>query len=330
MALQFSFRKKRPINIIMKDHVIQFVEIKQENPFVVQKYGERYLPNGLIKEGKIINFEALSLILQECVDKWKIKRRKVRFHVPNSVVVIRRETIPDDVADDEIHGYIYMEIGTSIHLPFEEPVFDFTVVSSEPGKKELILFAATEEVVNDYTALFEEAKLVPIAADLSPLSLYRLFFHLKKAAITDHVMIVQFDLQSVNVCIFETHLPVFMRHITMNVNSENWHYPLTEENGVQVKYKGNEKDVFFALEDVYKEIARVLDFYQYTLKKGKQQVTKLFLDVNHPWRNEIVREMMQRTAVPIELIESELIATTNGQTLPSSYHCAAGLGLKGV
>ena len=37
--------------------------------------------------------------------------------------------IPAEVMDDEINGYLYLELGKSLHLPFEDPVFDTAVLS---------------------------------------------------------------------------------------------------------------------------------------------------------------------------------------------------------
>lgn len=326
-----GFRKNRPVHIMIKDYVIRYVELKQTNPLVVQHFRERYLPNGIIKEGKIIDRESLSLILEECIDDWKIRKRKVFFHVPDALVVIRKITIPDDVRDDEIYGYLYMEIGTSIHLPFEEPVFDFSIIPSPQGKKEIILFAAPENMIEAYSNLLDESKLTPTVADISSLSLYRLYHQLVNANHSGQLMVVQFDVQSVNVCIFENQYPVFMRHIAMEVNLEKWDYSLFEGETDIISYEGNEQEILFALEDMYTEIARVIDFYRYTLNHGNQQVTKLFLTGDHPWMADIQKEMRRRMPVPIETIDRDLIRTaSNNAPLPTAFHCAVGLALKGV
>src|SRR5690606_19109049 len=112
-------------NIIIKDHVIRYVGIKDSNPLVVQRFRERYLPKGIVIEGKIQDRETLTLILEECVADWGIKNKEVRFIIPDSFVVIRKTAIPADVEEDEISGFLYLELGASIHLPFEDPVIDY-------------------------------------------------------------------------------------------------------------------------------------------------------------------------------------------------------------
>jgi type IV pilus assembly protein PilM len=124
MLFSLTVGKNRIINLIINDHSIRFLELKQANPPIAHKWGERLLPPGLINEGKIIDHESIGNIIQECQDEWKIHKRNVRFTVPDPLVIIRKVAIPADVVDDEVKNYIYLELGSSIHLPFEDPVFD--------------------------------------------------------------------------------------------------------------------------------------------------------------------------------------------------------------
>ena len=125
MGFRIGFGNRKIVNLVIKDHVIRFVQLQNTNPLIVQNYGEHYLPTGIIHEGKILDRETLEMILDECISAWKLTNRQVRFIVPDSLVIIRKITIPNELEEDEIEGYIFMEIGSSIHLPFEDPSFDF-------------------------------------------------------------------------------------------------------------------------------------------------------------------------------------------------------------
>ncbi|MGC8141150.1 hypothetical protein ACP3W2_27375, partial [Salmonella enterica] len=70
----------------------------------------------------------LTEVLEQCVDEWKIKRRRVRFLVPDPLVVIRKISLPKDVDVEDIRSYLFMEIGATIPLPFEDAVFDYAVL----------------------------------------------------------------------------------------------------------------------------------------------------------------------------------------------------------
>src|SRR4051794_24272580 len=124
MAFSLFSSKNRIVNLVLNDHSIRYLELKQTNSLTAHKWSERFLPPGIISNGKITDIDSLTNILEECIDEWKIQRRQVRFIVPDPVVIIRKVTVPADIRDDEMKGYLYLEIGSSIHLPFEEPVFD--------------------------------------------------------------------------------------------------------------------------------------------------------------------------------------------------------------
>ncbi|MEM5598560.1 hypothetical protein AAHB53_23695 [Niallia circulans] len=79
MALNFNFGKNKVVNLTIKDHVIRFVEIKNSQDVVVQNFGERYLPPGLIHDGVIQDVENFLWILEECVDEWKLSKNKFVF-----------------------------------------------------------------------------------------------------------------------------------------------------------------------------------------------------------------------------------------------------------
>jgi type IV pilus assembly protein PilM len=329
MAINFTFGRNKTINITIKDHAIRFVELKQTQPAVVQRMGERYLPAGLIKEGKIMEYETLSTILEQCISDWKIAKRHVRFLVPDSFVVIRMVSLPIDLKEDEIKGYLYMEIGTSIHLPFEDPVFDYTLMDSDTNNRQILLFAAPEDIVREYMGLFDEVKLKAVAADISSLALYRYYNQLESDSENQNLLVIQFDLLEVNVSIFEKNIPVFTRHISMEVNRENWTHSLTNESSFTLNFTGDKDEAFISIKDAYTQIEKVINFYQYSLNQGKQQVEKILLDGDHPWLDEIYSQLESRFGIPILMIESEN-QDKKVEPIPPQFHLNVGLGLKEV
>lgn len=324
----FSF-KKQVVNIIINDHSIRYLELKQANPPIPHKWGERLLPNGIVVNGKINDYESLANILEECVTEWKIRNRKARFLIPESFVIIRKVSIPAEVKDDEIKGYLYLELGSSIHLPFEEPVFDAIILSEEKDKKEILIFAAQEENVVEYSDLLTEVKLNPIAAEVSPLAIYRLYHHLNKRKNDENLLIVQFGLNEVNICIFEEAIPFFMHHLPIEFDDERWDKKLNRTGNYDLIFTGESSNLSFYLEDSYKEINRLMDFYRYSLHQGKKQVSKILLSGDHPMLSQIQADLEGRFDVPLETI-SYSEQTNTDQDFSYKYYLALGLALKGV
>jgi type IV pilus assembly protein PilM len=328
MAFSLFSSKNRIINLVLNDHSVRFVELKQANPPAAQKWCERFLPPGIITDGKITDIDSLTNILEECIEEWKIHRRQVRFIIPDPLVIIRKVSVPADILDDEMKGYLYLELGSSIHLPFEEPTFDFFPLSNNGKTKDLLLFAAPEHHVMQYANLLNSLRLTPIAADISPLSLYRLY-HLHGHARENEVLFtVQFDLTSVNLCIFEGSVPLVMRQFPLPFNIDQWE--VKQDNFAEFKYKGETEELVIQFEDILNEIIKLSDFYRYTLTNEKNEVTKFLLYGDHPMLTAIYDEMIDRFEAPVEMLSLESEAFSKNGSVPSTLLLSLGLALKEV
>src|SRR4051812_6520016 len=243
MAFSLFTPKNRIIYLVLNDHSIRLFELKQANPPSAQRWNERFLPPGIISDGKITDIDSLANILEECIDVWKIQRRQVRFLVPDQLVIIRKVSIPAEIQDDEIQGYLYLELGSSIHLPFEEPVFDFYSIESDGKTRDLLLFVAPEQQVMEYANLLSKLKLTPLAADISPLALYRLYHQLDDTSANEVLFSVQFDLTSVNLSIFEQYVPLVMRQFALPFNVDIWDVRADLAGQLQFKYTGDAEEL---------------------------------------------------------------------------------------
>lgn len=321
---------KSPVELVINDHSIRYIEMKQQNPPVPLKWGERFLPPGIIQEGKIIDRDSLAMILEECIDVWKIRRRRVRFLVPDPYVTIRKVPIPADIHIDEITGYLYLEVGETIHLPFEDPVFDFIVLPSQDNKREILLFAANRQHVMEYSSLLTEVKLKPDAADLSALALYRFYYHFANREEDERLLLVQFDLDVVNMSIFENQTPFFMRHHHLPVDGNDWDIKVGRSGFQQLSFIGNEEELSQQFNEVYKEINKLIDFYQFSFHQGKNEMSKLILSGDHPLLYRIKEELQERFELEVKLLDAAHLHTEKQRPLPRSHYLALGLGLKEV
>jgi type IV pilus assembly protein PilM len=330
MVFSLFTPKNRMINLVINDHSIRFVELKQTNPPIAQRWRERFLPPGIISDGKISDMDALANIMDECIEEWKIHRRSVRFLVPDSLVIIRKVSIPAEIQEDEIKGYLYLEFGSSIHLPFEDPVFDISPLAENGNTKEILLFAAPEKYVMEYADLFSSLKLIPKAADISALALYRLYYQLDFASQKENLFTLQFDLTSVNMCIFEETVPYVMRHFPMPFEIEKWEMNKDRAGMVDFKYMGDASELAYQLEDILKEMNKLMDFYRYSLNNGKKEVTKILISGDHPLLMAIFEEMKDRLDIPVVSISLDNIQKGKTGNIPTKYLLSLGLALKEV
>lgn len=322
--------KKRVIHLALNDHSIRYMELKQQNPPLPLKWGERFLPEGIIRNGRIVDRESLEIILKECVDTWRIKNRDIQFIVPDAFIVIRKVSIPSDIKEDELKGYIYLELGTSIHLPFDEPVFDAVVLKEDAEKKEILLFAAQEELVMEYVEVFTKVNLYPKVADISSLSLYRLYSKMDSLKQNNQLLMIQMDLESVNITIFEDQFPIFVHHLPLNFIREDWELKINRSQLGEWIFNGDMEKQLLEYEDIFREVNRLLDFYRYSIHQGKKEVTKILLNGDYPFLMNIQDELIRRYELSVEILSVDSLLTSFTRSFPRAFHLLLGLAIKEV
>jgi type IV pilus assembly protein PilM len=330
MNISFLPNNKRVINLIISDHSIRYLELKGANIHNGHRCGEHLLPDGIIREGKIVDRVTLSMILEECLGNWKIHKRLVKFLIPDPLVIIRKINIPKDVKEDEIKGYLYLELGTSIHLPFEEPVFDIFILSKDADSTEILLFAAPEKQVMEYSSLLSDLKLKPIAAEISPLAIYRLYHTLEMARSDESLMIVQFDIDRVNISMFENQAPIFMHYLPVEFNTLIWEIKRIGEDLHEIKFIGDPEELANTFEEYFKEISKLMDFYRYSIHQGSKSISKILVNGDHPLLEIILSELESRYEIPVQTISSRDLNEGKSGKIPMAQYLALGLALKEV
>ncbi|WP_280769780.1 type IV pilus biogenesis protein PilM [Salipaludibacillus daqingensis] len=322
--------KKEHVSFQIKDHIFRCVVTKHASIDSIIHYYERVIPEGILEKGKIIDSESFEMFLSDCVTEWKLKRKDMKFLVPDSTIFFRQLDVPKDLSKEEIRGYINFEIGSTIHVPFEEVYFDFHLLDDEleDEKQQILLFAVPEKVIQDYVARFEEEKMTPVVADVAPLSLYRLYMQDHLDDMNEQVMQLEWDLSSINISIFHEHKPVFMRNITQYFSREDWE--LTQhDNLVEWVCKQDEK-VEGELQDSLIEVERVIDFYKYTMNKGEKEVTKIFLTGDHPKLMLMQKWLEDSLGVLVETEKSLDILSKVNMDVPHRFILPLSLCLKEV
>ncbi|UKS64202.1 type IV pilus biogenesis protein PilM [Rossellomorea marisflavi] len=310
MLSNLFVKKKNRISLVISNDWVRYAEVKSTSPLYIQRHGEKRLPEGTISNGKILEPAILRSFMEQCVEEWGIARQHVQFLVPNTQMIVRRVMIPADVQDDEVESHLFMELGTSIHLPFEHPLYDAVVAGMKDGKKEVILIAAEEKTVLDYQDLLELSSLKPVAADISPLALYRYLHLLQLTDGNDHEMVLFFHEGSIAVSVFHRHQPVFFRNISLSGNSDVMD-PIQSD-------------------EILKEVEKVISFYRYTLHDDGTMITKLFVGGEHILSESYQTMLADRLEVPSRYIASEAKSAHTGEPVPARFLLPVGLGLKEV
>lgn len=323
----FKSLKQQRSCIIIKDHVIRYVHSKKPSLHDINFYAERFLPEGIVREGQIIDKETFLTILDECIDNWKLRKREIQFCVPDSSVVIRNVNIPVTIEKKKLCGHLFMEIGESIHLPFEDPVYDYKVIGEDEENYEILIIAGREKVVNEMQQVLERLKLKPNAADVFPLAIYRLLYELNKVKEDEHILVVQNDISTINLTAFHKHVPLFSRNFQSTLDKEK--LVLSDVNGVdRLIWNGGIDEIDNQAESLAREIERVINFYRFSYQKGKAGISKVLLLGDHPELERIISYCKENIEVTVDDILNVEIPGGEGTFPHYYYYDVMGLMLK--
>lgn len=337
-----TFKKsKRYINIVLDDYVLRIIENSGQDISSIRLVKEFMLPAGMIEHGKIKDELAFYDFMKNIVKELKIKNRPVRFYVPNALVIMRQVDIPAHLEGDAIKEHMMLEIGASLHLPFDNPVFDVHILPREDEAlatntnnsqetKQGILFAVPEAELLKYTEIFVDVSLKPMVADVEALGIYRYFYYMSDSFNEDAVyLIFKLNLTSTNISIFHRHQVEFLRFQHLDIDPTAWTMEETEDKKQHWVYQGDEAKLIGSIEDQIRELSRLMNFYRYSMNQGEKQVSHIVLTGDYPQIKEVMENMQTVYDLPITLL-SGYLSKEKTDKLGTAYVPTLGLALKGA
>lgn len=312
MALSFLSRKARVATITIEEDAIRHVDLQSSWPLELNCAEELLLPTGIIEDGKIVDAEALASVLDKAVNQWGLSKKSVRFLAPDEFVIVRKVPYPENVQVDELKGHFFIEIGSTLYLPFEDPVFDVVPYHLEDDQPEAIIIASRESVVQSYEDAFEKVKLKAVVADITPLALYRLT-HLQHDFVEEeHVMLIDLQSKKMTVSIFHEHYPMFMRPIDIEIEDPF----LADRTAV--------------MDTVEIEAEKLANFYRYNMNAGQFGVTKIVCNGDFYDWPKFQQNLERRFQIPVLPVVIDAIPCGEEKDVPRRFNRAIGLALKEV
>ena len=310
-------RRKHPVSLTIEEDAVRFVRLKSVDPLVVDVAEEVALPPNIVVEGKIVDPETLATILDGAVKQWGISRRTVQFLAPDQYVIIRKVPYPDDVLEDELKGHFFIEIGSTLYLPFDDPVFDVVPYIPNTETNEAIIIASKESVLDRYEDVLKEVKLDPITADITPLALYRLAY--KQHALTgnEHVLLADLKEDKLTVSIFHEHYPLFMR-------------PVELENSADLSVVADIQEQRITPTTIVMELEKLINFYRYNMWNGTAGITHLLVNGEYDEMDELLSLIRERLSIQAMPLVKKPLQLATGQEIPARFNRTIGLALKEV
>lgn len=312
-------RRKQPATLTIEDDAVRFVRLKSQDPLVVDVAEEVKLPPNTVVEGKIVDAEALVVILEGTIKEWGIAKRDVQFLAPDTYAMIRKVPYPEDIQPDELKGHFFIEIGSTIYLPFDDPVFDVVPCSLNEGTKEAILIASKESILDKYEDVLKAVKLNPVVADIGPLALYRLAYKVYQFGGYEHVLIADMHDGVLTVSIFHKHYPLFMRPVD-----------LTQSADLSIVADGHSDPHSITPTTIVMELEKLMNFYRYNLHNGNASITHLLVNGEYVEMEKLLSSIRERFSIEAERLLKKPLQLQDGQQLPATFNRTIGLALKEV
>jgi len=151
-----------------------------EGGLTVQRAAVADLPLGAVRDGEVLDPEALGVALKRLFTEHKLPKR-VRVGVANQRTIMRTIDLPPLERDAEITAAVRMHAPEHIAMPFEQAVTDHQVLglvdTPEGPRLRVVVVATDRESVDRLMDALRRAGLRPAGLDLSAFALVRALYH---------------------------------------------------------------------------------------------------------------------------------------------------------
>lgn len=282
------------------------------------------LAKGAYSQGRIEDESAFTLAFDELCRKLKVRRGMTcAIALDETEVLSRKVEIPSSIPKDEIRGYLFMEIGGTIILPFDDVSFDYEVLGDNGTKTEVMLHAVSIELTTALRTYMKKRGLVlkkimprsvAVANGVARLSAIdplhaSLVWHVTPFS---HQLLVLEEGQTRFIRAIETDTPYRVE---------------TRDGVVTYSFNGTDDALSRQLDDWLNELARFLDFYRYSLRTDGRPIDQLYVSGTVPEVDRLVSAIESEGLVPVKRIDEPLAIA---HATPLSHQMLPLLGMATV
>ena len=300
----FRRNKNRVVAIEMNDYVIRGL-ITQDGDLETAKVYEYALPPGVIVDEILVDELAFFEILKSLVKDWNISRHELRFFVPDHSVMMRTFDHPKELASNELKGYVEMELGRTIHLPFENPLLD--VYDHEEGDGEAVIYASSSEEVIKVMQLFHDINLNPKVLDVRMLSIIRFLKTIDYLTAEKTFLVADWSINALSISIYSNENVDFLRYHSVETPTRNWKYAPDLLDINVFTYDGEIEEYKMSLSEQVLEVERILNFYRFSFHKGEKSVDQIVILGENPEMPYIKTQLEDTIDTPVEIVDDAFV-----------------------
>ncbi|WP_379135562.1 pilus assembly protein PilM [Paenibacillus sp. sgz500958] len=325
----------RADGLSIEESGIRYISLKKNKAWEIRK--KRFLPlrPGMIIENRVADSEALLEAIKAWVKQEGLRGTRVSLTLPPSQIIIRKMTLPA-TNEKQLQQLVKLEVETGLHLPFENPVYDYVITEAGENESQLLVFAAPRKPIQDYIEILEKAGIRVGRVEISATALARSLSMGLETSFSE-TMLIHMEQSVMDIYMFRSGEPVFIR--TISLQDLHQDKPsgmmLSEEYLLEAAAASAGAEEHLSPEQIVEitaEISRMLNFYQYSLHDGTTKIRNILITGSEQLRQQLDRELKQALAeVEISPIVLEQLGAQSQQDKElNSYRVAVGAAIAGT
>ncbi len=173
-----SFLTKKVVSIDIGSYETKIVEGRLKNKEIeIDKYFSFLTPEGVYKNGYIVDEELLYYMLKEEFSRQKVTANNGYISIKSSFVFTREITLPN-VGKEEIDGILKYQLGEYLPIEPEEYVVQYRTIGKKKEnhiqKQNFLLIAVPKKIIESHLSLLENLNLKPTVLDFQSNSITKL------------------------------------------------------------------------------------------------------------------------------------------------------------
>ncbi len=219
-------KKTDRIGIEINSRKINIAQIvKQGQQYKLLKNVSADVPEGVYRDGQIVDSLALSELIKDTLKVNKISSKKVSTAVPMREAIIRVIPVPAELDEQELKDMVLVhEAGMYLPYPREEVDLDYVKLGyfmDEDGieKVNVLLVATKKEVTDLYAEIFQQAELQMNVLEINSFALIRTIREqLRQFGSKEAVVLVDVEFDSTEIAIVVEGVPQFSRTVPIGID----------------------------------------------------------------------------------------------------------------
>jgi type IV pilus assembly protein PilM len=294
----FGITSETAIGIEITDQRLLLAEVRRKrDQFQLQGVVQAAIPSEVMEDGRIKQVDTLAELLRATLKEAGCRSKQANLVVPSQFVVIRQLQLPD-LPKKQLGRLIDFELQNSIHLPFDEPFYDFVKLGKAAPHPQLdtadaeqrgaappandcdvTLIASSRPVIDSIVDVATKAGLKPQSVDIRALALSRSCRLLSGAEARETTMFVDVSETSTDIHIFQGDTLKFTRNVPMSLDTYRTHHEDNRPLNVLelLEFFQTHTDYRSFASDLAYEIERSLNFFRYTLNNREATLGHILL-----------------------------------------------------